>query len=140
MEPSTTSSSSRPVTATRGVIGLYVSFAIAVLVAIYNYFTKLASGAVNDEHISVALVLTINIVTILIMFFFIYKISQGRNWARIIYFILFMIGLLIMPFTIPVLLEQDLLVFSVLIIQTIIQIIAWILLFQKETTAWFKTQ
>lgn len=140
MEQSATSSSCRPAKATRGVIGLYVSFAIAILVAIYNYFTKLASGAVNDEHISVALILTINIVTILIMFFFIYKIAEGRNWARIIYFIFFIIGLVLMPFTIPTLLEKDLLLFIVLIVQTIIQLMAWVWLFQKESSSWFKVQ
>jgi FtsH-binding integral membrane protein len=69
-----------------------------------------------------------------------WQVSRGRNWARLLYLIVFLIGL---PLYIPALLvEFDHSVgkgiFSTII--TFMQLAALILLFTKEGNVWFKEQ
>lgn len=86
------------------------------------------------------------IATMLVAFFvlgirwlFIYMIGKGRNWARIVFLVWFIIvtpvSMLIMPwYVIP----YPLLVGLPFIGQTVIQVIALVFLFQKPSTDWFR--
>ncbi|MDP7637661.1 MAG: hypothetical protein QF577_08950 [Phycisphaerae bacterium] len=72
-----------------------------------------------------------------IIFLFIYMTGKGRNWARITFVVLFIIAL---PFSILSLLQSLTAnpisgLFGVG--QTVIQIIAMVLLFQKPSSDWF---
>lgn len=70
---------------------------------------------------------------------FIYAIGKGRNWVRITYLVLFIIGI---PVTILPLLLQSLAANPISglfdIGQTVIKVIALVFLFQKPSSAWFK--
>jgi len=73
-----------------------------------------------------------------IMWFFIYMIGKGRNWARITFLVLFIIGI---PFAILPLLQSlaaNPISGLLGIGQTVIQVIALVFLFQKPSSAWFK--
>jgi len=73
-----------------------------------------------------------------IMWFFIYMIGKGRNWARITFLMLFIIGILF--YILPLLqsLAVNPISGSLGIGQTVIQIIALVFLFQKPSSIWFK--
>lgn len=73
-----------------------------------------------------------------IMWLHIHMINKGRNWARIAFLILLILGL---PFGIPLLLwnmSEDPVTSLVGLGQVIIQLIVLVLLFQKPSSAWFK--
>ena len=89
---------------------------------------------------SVALVLFIMIITFGLFFFFIWKISDGRNWARIVFLVLFLLGV---PLSIPVYLEEvrrNLFLGSLSFIQVILQLVAIYLMFTRNSNLWFKTR
>jgi|GEM_PF-1322058 FtsH-binding integral membrane protein len=73
------------------------------------------------------------------LFFFIYKIRKGRNWARITFFILFVLGLPFSIFTLPNSFTISLINGVLTIIGIILQIIALVFLFQKPSSDWFKS-
>ena len=77
--------------------------------------------------------------TYLLLAFFIWKIGQGKNWARITYLVLFMLGV---PFTIYSYLTSEISTFSIIlgIAGIILQIVALVFLFQKSSSDWFKSK
>jgi hypothetical protein len=79
----------KPVAIRRAIGLLWASLAIGVVKTPLDwvYLTSRASGAFNAFVI---------IVTFAIMVFFIWKIGQGKNWARIVFLVLFLLG--IVPF------------------------------------------
>lgn len=71
---------------------------------------------------------------------FIYKIFRGRNWARIIYLVFFILGWL---FSIPGLslaFHKPTLSLILVACGFVAQIIALILVFKEPGSTWFKTQ
>jgi len=92
------------------------------------------------EHSSVGFVVSVMVFSILFIGFFIWMIDKGRNWARITFLVLFILGV---PLSILLLLQSLAYApFSGLlgIAQVILQTIAIIFLFAKESSAWFKLQ
>jgi hypothetical protein len=70
--------------------------------------------------------------------FILFMIWHGRNWARLLYLILFFIGA---PFAFPaiVLIFQKNLIFSVIsLIRLSLQLMAVVLLLQRPTREWFR--
>lgn len=77
-------------------------------------------------------------ISLAIISFFIYMIGKGKNWARIIFLVLFIIGI---PFSILPLVQSLMAnpISGIIAIgQTILQIVALVLLFQKSSSDWFK--
>ena len=75
-----------------------------------------------------------------LLFFLIRKISDGRNWARIVFLVLFLLGV---PFSIPVYLEEvsrNLFLAILSSIQFILQVVAIYLMFTRNSTLWFKAR
>lgn len=71
-------------------------------------------------------------------FVFIILFLKKQNWARIVFTVLFFLGL---PILIPIVkqeLQSDLIGASSSILQTVFEIIAVMLLFSKNSNAWFK--
>ena len=83
----------------------------------------------------------IKIVTLIftygIMAFFIYFINARKNWARITFLILFIIGSIMFPFTLPAAFELNPVVGVISIILTLLQAVALILMFSKVVNQWF---
>ncbi|TXF79216.1 hypothetical protein [Chryseobacterium sp.] len=78
--------------------------------------------------------------TFLIIGFLIYEMNKGKNWARITFLILTVLGLFFLPFTLPMLFEQSLVIGSLSSINGILQIAALILIFSGESNKWFKQE
>jgi hypothetical protein len=78
--------------------------------------------------------------TFTIMAWMVFKISSGRNWARILFLVMFMIGV---PLSIPSLTisyHYSKAVFLITIINSGLQLMVVYFLFSKAGNAWFKAQ
>lgn len=135
MEPlaESTAQVERPHEVTRAVQLIAASFAIGGVRAVFD-LTQKVSGA------SFFLAILILLVLLGILFFFLSKIAAGRNWARILFLVLLVIGL---PFAIPAYLQEvktNLLHGSISFIIAILQLLGTGLLFAKNSNLWFKTR
>ncbi len=77
------------------------------------------------------------IITLLILFLLIKQVGLGRKWARVVLLVLFIAGILIFPWTLPGLFQANLLVGVISLLQAIMDIVALVYLFSKESTLWF---
>ena len=121
----------RPREATRAVQLISASFLIGGIRAVFE-LTHKVSGA----YFFVAILLLIAFFGI--CFFLVSKIAAGRNWARIVFIVLVLIGL---PFAILGYIQElrtSLLGGSISIIIAILQLIGTYLLFTKNSNAWFR--
>jgi hypothetical protein len=78
------------------------------------------------------------VATFAVLILLVLKIAAGRNWARIVFLVLFIVGTV--P-TLPVVrdeLERAPLVGALSILQILLQIWALVLLFTKPGSAWFR--
>jgi hypothetical protein len=120
----------KPQSVTKAVNLLWASFAIG-LVKVPMEFPSL-------DATEVAFISFVLIFTFAILWFFIAQISAGRNWARITFLVLSLIGLL--P-SLLVLLDQfsrSLLAGAVTVLQIGLQIDAMFLLFTEPGSGWFR--
>ena len=100
---------------------------------LYNYFTN------GEAYANSSSIFTV-IFSLALMTFFSYMILLGKNWARITYLVLFLLGAVL---SIPVLIYYF--TFSPIIgfislTQTGLQIYALILLYRKESKDWYLKQ
>lgn len=118
---------------------LYISLGVGVL-------QRIMMASVYAELPHVPNNLSVQILVMLVAFFvlgirwlFIYMIGKGRNWARIVFLVWFIIvtpvSMLIMVFYV---IAFPLLVGLPYIVQTVIQVIALVFLFRKPSTDWFR--
>jgi len=122
---------SRPANVGTAVKLLYITLGIGVVRSIMEAST-------TAKVASPGFVMFITFFVLGIMWFFIYMIGKGRNWARITFLVLFIIGI---PFAILPLLQSlaaNPISGLLGIGQTVIQVIALVFLFQKPSSAWFK--
>lgn len=121
----------RPDKVGTAVVLLYVTLGIGVLRSIMEA-SRLSAQA------SVGFVMFITSAVLGLMWFFIYMIGKGRNWARITFLVLFIIGI---PFAVLPLLQSlaaNPLSGLLGIGQTVVQVIALVFLFQKPSSEWFR--
>ena len=121
----------RPPRVGTAVILLYITFGIGVLRSIMD-------ASMYAEMASPAFVMLIMFFVLGIMWFFIFMIGKGRNWARITLLVLFIIGI---PF-IGLLQWQSSVANPISgllgIAQIIMLIVALVFLFQKPSSDWFR--
>lgn len=67
-----------------------------------------------------------------------YKIGQGKNWARIIFVIMVLLGTIGYPDFISEEFRRSILLGVVSIIQLVLQLYALVLLFNKASVQWYK--
>jgi hypothetical protein len=123
--------SSKPPDVNKAVKLLYASLllGIAVEVADFTYLKSLRSAG---------FALFISLFTFGLLLFLIMKISSGRNWARIIFLVLFLAGI---PLFLPNLrneLKRNPFAATISIVQVILQVVAFFLLFKGTSGIWFK--
>ena len=135
MEPpiEPTANFARPKETTSAIQFLYASLAIGLIRAVFG-LTQRVSGA------ALILAALIVIAVFALGFFLVWKISAGRNWARIILLVLVLINL---PFA--VLANVSELKRSVLsgAFSILIEVILWIgtyLLFARNSNLWFRSR
>lgn len=123
--------STRPYKVTTAVKLLYISLGIGVL-------RNIMESSTQAEVASPAFVMFIAFFVLGIMWFFILMIGKGRNWARITFLVLFIIGT---PFSVLPLMQSlaaNPISGLLGIVQIIIQIVAIVFLFQKPSSDWFR--
>jgi len=123
----------KPVEITRATQLLYATLGIGMVKSSIDFFR------ISSET-SVAFTLITLIFTFAFLFFLIIKIAGGRNWARIVFLIFFLLGI---PLAIPIVLDEvkrNLFLGSLSFIQIILQVIALALMFMKNSNLWFKTR
>ncbi len=121
----------KPPDVNRAVKLLYASLllGIAVEVTDFSYLKSLGSAGFG---------LFISLFTFGLLLFLIVKISTGRNWARIVSLILFLAGI---PLFLPNLgkeLKRNPFAGTISVVQTVLQIVAFVLLFKGTSGIWFK--
>jgi len=123
----------RPKETTSAIQFLYASLAIGLIRAVFG-LTQTASGA------ALILAALIVISVFALGFFLVWKISSGRNWARIILLVLVLINL---PFAVLAnVAELKRSVFSGSL-SILIEAILWIgtyLLFTRNSNLWFRSR
>jgi hypothetical protein len=106
---------------------LYISLGIGIVSSILSF----------PRAGSTFSALFILVFTDALLIFIIIQISKGRNWARITFLVLCLLGL---PLTVLILLQEfmtDSVMAGIIVIQTTLQFIVVLLLFRKDSTRWF---
>ena len=138
----------RPQSVDRAVKLLWISVWLSLLATL----TGLLSGAtdeLNQEtarelHISLEAAsrfgLCVSFGVLLPLVFLIYKIDRGRNWARIIFIIMTIMGLCLTPILGFEDIFRNLLQGFITLAIYVLDIIAMYYLFQKSSSEWFKSK
>jgi hypothetical protein len=125
----------KPEKVNMAVMFIYYSLGLDVL----RIFTLVAFGIITTQTpVSVGDLIVNMVVTFPITIILAILISRGKNWARIIFLILFSLGMI---FVIPGLVGQFRYHFLMGLFGVLLngmQLIAVILLFQSESNVWFK--
>jgi hypothetical protein len=110
---------------------LYVTLIIGIVRAVLE-------ASANAEMAGVGHLMFVTLVVFAVTVFLIAKIGRGRNWARITFLILFLLGLL--PSILPLIRSFTISPISGVLglAQVVLQIVAMVFLFQQESSAWFK--
>ncbi len=127
---------SRPEKVSTALNLLWIMVAIGVIVSIFYFSDSL--GRFNAAGGSLGgLIFTLWFIY-LVLVFLIWKIGQGRNWARITFLVLFIIGV---PMTIYDYLTAALNALEIVsgIVSMILQTVALVFLFQKPSSDWFNS-
>ena len=131
MTEATEEQSTRPAIVSNAVKLLYATLGIGVVRAVLEFPTLV-------QQTSVIFVLFIWAVVFGVIWFLIHKIGSRRNWARITFLVLFIVGV---PFSVlPLLQSLSAAPVSGLIgiLQMAGQVVALVMLFQGTSNAWFR--
>ena len=123
--------SSRPAIVSNAVKLLYATLGIGVLRSVLEFQMLIQQG-------SVILILFVWAVVYGVIWFLIHKIGSRRNWARYTCLILFIVGV---PFAVlPLLQSLSATPVSGIIgiLQSVGQVVAIVMLFQRTSNAWFR--
>ena len=123
----------KPDSVSNALILLWISLGVGVLNSIINF-----SNSVDlAQGYGFGFVIFVTLFTLAFMAFFIYMIGQGKNWARITFLVLFIIGIpfSVLPAIILLVTNPISAMFTAGI--SILQLIALIFLFQKSSSDWF---
>ncbi len=125
---------SRPHKVSIALTLLWIVIAVGVISSIFNFSSSLEIA--NASGLGLGWLIFTLYFTYVLLAFFIWKIGQGRNWARITYLVLFIIGV---PFTIYGYLTSEVSTLSIVlgIAGMIVQIVALVFLFQEKSSEWF---
>jgi len=77
------------------------------------------------------------LVTIIIIFGLIKMIGLGKKWARVLLLVLFVLGMLVFPWTLGPILKSNLLVGVLSVFQALLHLVALVFLFSRASTQWF---
>ena len=110
---------------------LYVTLGIGIIRAVME-------ASANAEIAGVGFLMFVTLMVFAVMVFLIAMIGRGRNWARITFLVLFLLGLL--PSILPLIRSFTISPISGVLglAQVVLQIVAMVFLFQQESSAWFK--
>lgn len=127
----------KPDSVSTALILLWISIAIGVIRSVMEFSNSL--GLATASGFGSGYVIFVTLFTFAFIAFFIYMIGKGKNWARITFLVLFIIGI---PFSVlPAIYSLITNPVSGMLGagQTILQLIALVFLFQKPSSDWFKS-
>jgi len=110
---------------------LYASLFLGIIIwAIRRWTNDLHTRPSRQETI-------VLVVSLLVVFILIKQIGLGRKWARVVLLVLSVPGILVYPWTFSAFFKESLLVGVINLLQALLQIVALVFLFSKESTQWF---
>jgi len=113
---------------------IYISLLVGLVKSIsYELLTE-------QNMITDPMSLTIGIFTILFIGFIGFKVGQGENWARITLLVLFVVGIIFVPFIVFDEFQMSPLIGILSLLQTALQLYVLIILFTGESKKWYKKQ
>lgn len=121
----------RPIEVARAVQLLTSALVLGLIASTVRLWSQ-----VSGTTLLLALLMLVAFLTV--FFYLIRKISAGRNWARILLLVLVLLGT---PFAIPSYIAElhtNVLPGALSIVIIILQVIATILLFTKNSNRWFR--
>jgi len=110
---------------------LYVLLLIIFISSLISEFVE------NEQTYSSIKGLTATILTLAFVVFIIVQIGLRKKWARALNLILFILGILILPFYITDLLTMNLIQGLLNIIELIVHGLSLVFLFNKDSNKWF---
>jgi hypothetical protein len=125
---------SKPAAVGMATFLIYLSLAVGVLKVVFDWGHLKASGRSANPIISVGAF------TIVVIGLLAWKMGQGRNWARITFLILFIVGAVPAMAILKSNLDRSVVVGVLAVIQTIAQLYALWLVFTPPGSHWFKTR
>ncbi len=137
--------SEKPINVVKAVRLMFLCLVIGLINSFFVFFTSIPEEAeqlVNAAKLptgvatlTVYSTLILIIIIFLVNLFFIAKLSQGRNWARIVYLILFVAGISdIVTKNIPTFNSIN---DVIMIVILIVQVVALFLIFSKSSNDWY---
>jgi hypothetical protein len=110
---------------------LYAMLFLGILTWAIGWFTTAIYGRAPVQSI------VILVVTVGITFSLIKCIGLGMKWARVVLLVLFLLGLVLYPWTVVDLMKANMLIAVLSLLQAILEIIALYYLFSRASTQWF---
>jgi hypothetical protein len=112
---------------------LYATVFLGIINWVIGKLTTDLTGYSNSEGIIVTFL------TLIVIFLLTKQIGYGKKWARTVFLILFILGIIIFPFAVVPLFKLNLLLGVLCVFQALLQILALKFLFTRESTHWFNT-
>jgi hypothetical protein len=130
----------KPKSVSTAVFLLYIALILGIIGGLIAIFSQSAAQGMPAQQMSPAGGIIAIIIVALINWFFIFKIGRGRNWARIVYLILFILGVIgwILGFT-TAMETQGLLPVIIGLVNLVLVLIAMILVFSGRGAAYFRS-
>jgi len=128
---------SRPQDIDRGIKLAYVSLLFGIVTDVVDFRHFFALGN-----------LTTSVITYGLLFFLIMKVSSGRNWARIVLLLMFLVGLALIPTMflvglypkfLPDAWKRNPMMIFVAVVPALLQGAALFFWFKRSSGAWFKS-
>ena len=135
MDPQPEALTERPAVVTRAVQLLALALVIGVIRSI---FVAIAAAAGKMSIATAAIIFVLAFFGV--MFFFVWKVSSRRNWARFVLLVLVIIGL---PFAVPAYIgevRRNLPGGLLSILLALLQTIGIVLLFLPKANSWFRNR
>lgn len=128
---------SRPGKVSTALYLLWIALFVGIIASAFNFSSSLEI-ANAPPGFGLGVVIFILCFGFLLSAFFIWKIGQGRNWARITYLVLFILGIPVVIYTLLTIKVSTFLIIMQ-IAHTIVSLVALVFLFQKQSSDWFKS-
>jgi hypothetical protein len=110
---------------------LYAMIFLGIINVVINEMTPGLGNASTIEGI------VITGITLAVIFVLTRQIGMGRKWARTVFLVLFILGIIIFPFALGAVFRISLLLGILEVFEAVLQAIALIFLFSKDSTIWF---
>jgi hypothetical protein len=110
---------------------LYANIFLGLLNSVIQRWMGPSDAGMNLEA------LLISLVTLLLLVFLTRMIGLGKKWARTVLLILFILGVAVFSFVLIPMIKANILTGVLSIFSAILQVIALVFLFSRDSTHWF---